>query len=149
MNRRRRLISGPVRAAAVAALLVLSGSARTTGPNASAQGGPIDLCLTSPIVCENQNTGAPSSEWDVTGAGDATIQGFATDMSVNRGGTLHLKIKTDATSYQIAIYRMGYYGGLGARRIATISPSATLPQTQPPCLTDSTSGLVDCGNWAE
>src|SRR6185503_2802586 len=49
----------------------------------------------------------------------------------------------------IAIYRMGYYGGMGARRITTIAPSAALPQTQPPCLTETASGLVDCGNWAE
>src|SRR6185503_6637871 len=57
--------------------------------------------------------------------------------------------KTDATAYQIAIYRMGYYGGLGARRITTIAPSAALPQVQPACLTETASGLVDCGNWAE
>ena len=145
MNRRRQWISG-LRAAAVAALLVFSGTARTTGPNASAQGGG---CLSNAIVCENQNTGSPSTEWDVVGSGDATIQGFATEMSVNRGATVRFKIKTDATAYQIAIYRMGYYGGLGARRIATIAPTAALPQTQPPCLTETATGLVDCGNWAE
>ena len=27
-------------------------------------------------------------------------------------------------------------------------PSATLPQTQPACLTQASTGLVDCGNWA-
>ena len=27
-------------------------------------------------------------------------------------------------------------------------PSATLPQTQPACLEDSATGLIDCGNWA-
>src|SRR5438445_573826 len=35
----------------------------------------------------------------------------------------------------------------GARKVASISPSASLPQTQPPCLTDSSTGLTDCGNW--
>ena len=43
---------------------------------------------------------------------------------------------------------MGYYGGAGARKVATVSPSATLPQTQPACLTDAATGLIDCGNWA-
>src|SRR5215472_6514002 len=43
---------------------------------------------------------------------------------------------------------MGYYGGLGARKIVSITPSATLPQVQPACITDSTVGLIDCGNWA-
>ena len=27
-------------------------------------------------------------------------------------------------------------------------PTATLPQTQPACKTDATTGLIDCGNWA-
>src|SRR6185312_13774877 len=31
----------------------------------------------------------------------------------------------------------------GARQIATVTPSAKLPQSQPACLTDSTTGLVD------
>jgi len=97
MNRRRQWMSG-LRAAGVAALLVLSGTARTTGPNASAQGGG---CLTNAIVCENQNTGSPSSEWDIVGSGDANIQGFATEMSVNRGATVRFKVKTDATAYQM------------------------------------------------
>ena len=34
-------------------------------------------------------------------------------------------------------------------RIATINPSAALPQTQPACLSEPATGLVDCGNWAE
>ena len=29
------------------------------------------------------------------------------------------------------------------------TPSAALPQKQPACLTDATTGLVDCGNWAD
>ena len=48
----------------------------------------------------------------------------------------------------IDIYRLGYYAGLGARKVATVTPSVSLPQNQPACLTDATTGLVDCGNWA-
>ena len=29
-----------------------------------------------------------------------------------------------------------------------MQPSAALPQNQPACLTDATTGLIDCGNWA-
>ncbi len=102
------------------------------------------------IVAENCLTGNDSSEWDVsTGdAGDPTIQGFATDISVNQGGTVFFKINTPARAYTINIYRMGYYQGNGARKVATITPSVTLPQTQPACFKDNTVGLVDCGNWA-
>src|SRR5690349_18212008 len=109
--------------------------------------GACDPPTGNPIVCENAKTGAPASEWDVTGAGDDSIQGFATDISVNRGQTIDFKINTPASAYVLDIYRMGYYGGLGARKITTIAPSATLPQTQPACLNDTATGLVDCGNW--
>ncbi len=110
-------------------------------------------CTTPPneIVAENCLPGNPPSEWDVSGAGDANIQGYATDISINQGGTVHFKIDTDSPNYHIDIYRMGYYGGNGARKITTISPSASLPQTQPACLFDGTDNvnLLDCGNWAE
>jgi len=104
---------------------------------------------TNPIACENAKPGNPPSEWDINGIGDPSIQGFATDISVNRGETVHFKIKTDSTSYHLDIYRVGYYAGLGARKLATVFPSASLPQIQPDCLKDTDTGLVDCGNWGE
>ena len=69
-------------------------------------------------------------------------------MSVNLGETQRFKISTPARGYRLDIYRMGYYAGNGARLIASVTPSATLPQSQPSCLSDATTGLVDCGNWA-
>jgi Domain of unknown function (DUF4082)/Bacterial Ig domain/Purple acid Phosphatase, N-terminal domain/Fibronectin type III domain len=104
---------------------------------------------TNQIVCENSQPGSPESNWMIAGSGDPTIQGFATSISVNQGETVHFKILTPASAYQLDIYRMGYYQGNGARHITTVQPSAHLPQSQPACLTDSTTGLIDCGNWAE
>jgi hypothetical protein len=98
---------------------------------------------TNPIVCENSKPGTPSSVWDVEGSGDATIQGFTTDISANVGGTVSFKVKSPA-AYTMTIYRMGYYAGDGARQIATVT---TTPRTQPSCLSDASTGLVDCGNW--
>ena len=43
-----------------------------------------------------QPVGAPPSEWDISGAGDASIQGFTTDISSNLGDTVRFKIDTDA-----------------------------------------------------
>src|SRR5208283_5323067 len=96
-------------------------------------------------VCENSKTGNPDTDWSISDVGDLTIQGFTTDISVNQGGTIYFKVKTDAKSYHLNIFRMGYYAGLGAREIATITPSVPLPQTQPACLTDATTNLYDCG----
>ena len=103
----------------------------------------------NPIVCENSKQGNSPSEWDISGAGDSSIQGFATEISVNQGQAVHFKVKTDARAYRIDIYRVGYYGGQGARQVASILPSVSLPQSQPACLSDASSGLIDCGNWGE
>ena len=106
--------------------------------------------VTSVIACENSLPGDPASDWQVSGAGDSTIQGFATSMSVNAGETQSFKINTPAKSYHIDILRIGYYQGNGARKIVSkMAPTATLPQTQPSCLNGAAgTGLVDCGNWA-
>ena len=128
--------------AVVAALLTLV----TTEPAVSAT----DPCAPggSKIACENSKPGTPPSEWDIEGAGDESIQGFATDISVNVGQKIDFKIDTDARAYSIGIYRLGYYGGDGARKVATVSPSASLPQVQPQCITEAATELYDCGNWA-
>jgi WD40 repeat protein len=109
----------------------------------------VDACSTggNPIECENAKVGNPKSEWDISGAGDASIQGFATDISINRGETVNFKIATPSTDYRLDIYRMGFYGGSGARLVATVQPTASLPQNQPNCLTNAGTGLIDCGNW--
>src|SRR5437867_3711351 len=103
----------------------------------------------NPIVCENQKPGDPDTQWDISGAnaGDPTLQGFATDISVNIGGTVHFKVKTTASTFGIDIYRLGYYGGFGARKIASLPNVAG--RVQPSCVSDATTGLVDCGNWIE
>ena len=103
---------------------------------------PVDV-----IACENSKPGTPRNQWD-SGAGDPSIQGFATELGVVPGQTVDFKIKTDAASYQIEILRLGWYGGDGARKLATVQPSAALPQSQPACLSQASTGLIDCGNWA-
>jgi hypothetical protein len=100
------------------------------------------------IEAENCLAGNPPSEWDIVGAGDSSIQGFATDISVNKGERVRFKVDTTASDYRLDIYRIGYYGGLGARKVTTVQPSVSLPQAQPDCLSELETGLYDCGNWA-
>lgn len=99
------------------------------------------------IVRENALPGHPPAEWDVEGNGDSSIEGFTTDISINRGERVDFKIRTDASGYDIEIYRIGFYGGKGARRIASMTVPGALAQSQPDCRTDIKTGLVDCGNW--
>jgi len=123
----------------------------------------------NPIVVENCKDGTPdfvpgdltkNLGWDIVGAGADTIQGFATDISIDKSSvdpllrTVHFKINvTDGAPYHLEIYRLGYYQGNGARKVARVPAVGSLtPPVQPVgCLLDGSpgSGLVDCGNWAE
>ena len=97
------------------------------------------------IVQENLLPGNPSTQWDLANGGSTTIEGFATDISVNRGQMVSFKINTAATSYRIDIYRLGYYGGLGARLVATLQQTTSV---QPAPIVNAAIGLVDAGNWS-
>src|SRR5689334_17873001 len=135
-----------VRAAAAMLLATSLGLVATPGTSAAA-----DPCnpVVNPIICENSKTGTSNEEWDITGAGDENIQGFATDISVNAGQRINFKIKAPGSTYGIKVYRLGYYDNAGARFITDVTPSVPLPQAQPQnCVQQTDVELYDCGNWA-
>jgi VCBS repeat-containing protein len=103
----------------------------------------------SPTTIADENLKPGADDWDVSGAGSPDIQGFATDISVNIGETVHFKISATGGTpqYGIRIYRLGYYGGLGATLVDDVVPASIA--AQPACLTEVATGLVDCGNWSE
>jgi len=112
-----------------------------------------NLFSATAILAENQLPGTPQSVWDIQysggGAGDPTIEGYSTDISVNHGQTVSFKINdTQNAPYHLDIYRMGYYQGNGARLITTISSAQTIKKVQPNAIFDSTTGLLDAGNWS-
>ena len=85
----------------------------------SAWGGTARADCGSPVNAverENCLAGSPRSEWDVTERGDTNLRGAAI-ASVNRGETV--AFDAAVTPRRIDIYRLGYYGGDGARRVAT------------------------------
>ena len=102
----------------------------------------------NPIVTENNLPGNPRSEWDLNRGASSTIEGYAAQFSVDQGRTVDFKINTSSSNYRIDIYRLGYYGGSGARKVATINRTLPQAQTQPNPLRDSATGLVDAGNWS-
>lgn len=126
----------------VLALISMMTSAGTAG----AATGP---CGTgsNPIVCENSQPGTPMADWYSPNAwGD--IEGFPTVTSVTPGGTVNFKISSPSVSYTIEIYRLGWYGGDGARLMPT-SPTTVFPKaTQPACDKSASTGMTDCGNWS-
>lgn len=103
---------------------------------------------TNAIVAENQNTGHDG--WKIAGTDFATdeIAGFASAVSVNQGGSLALKVhvKNAGTQYRIDVYRLGWYGGKGARLLTTIGPKAGVVQPAPTTVA-SAERLIEC-NWS-
>ena len=100
----------------------------------------------NPIVTENALPGT-TDDWQVYRARPQDAEGFATPYSVNAGERVEFKIQTQATDFELRIYRIGWYGGAGARRVAIVNPSVSLPVTQPDYYEDFDTGLIDCSNW--
>ena len=80
-GRLRIVVTGLALAMALAGLMALP-----------ARAAPCDPPIVNPVACENTKPGAPSSQWNVSGAGSSNIQGFTTDISVNKGETVRFKV---------------------------------------------------------
>lgn len=145
-----RLAVIPVVMAMLLAFLTASVAPTTALGTAQAAGtDPCAVPVTNAVACENSKPGSSPLDWYVPGTGDTAIAGYGTSMSVNAGDSIGFKVKTAASSYHVNIFRLGYYQGLGAREVqANVLPTAALPQTQPACQQFSSTGLIDCGNWA-
>src|SRR4051812_15644951 len=140
-NTLRRVTKRPtVRLIVVAAVAVIFAGRGAVRSTLQAQG-------PNPISIENQQPG--DSDWDITGSGDPGMQGFASDISVNAGQTVDFKINTNATNYTIDVYRLGYYGGAGAREGTGSTPingNPSPPPGQPAWPTHHGPGALYCGN---
>ncbi|MDQ1434772.1 MAG: hypothetical protein QOF59_1588, partial [Actinomycetota bacterium] len=142
-----RAMRARVGTAVLAASLLIALVGPVLGIRSAGAAGPCDSPIVNPIVCENSKPGVPPNVWSVQGAGDAGLQGFGTQISVDRGETVDFKVSS-VSNWHFDVLRLGWYQGNGARLIASgLAPSAPQPQDQPPCLTDTNTGLVDCGNW--
>jgi hypothetical protein len=72
------------------------------------------------------------------------IEAYASHTSVKAGDTLNVHVSTYAVNtYSVSIYRMGYYGGAGARLMRTLGP---LQGTAEPTPQDGVRNLIEC-NW--
>ncbi|MFV2124086.1 DUF4082 domain-containing protein [Micromonospora sp. LOL_013] len=131
----------------VATAVVMMATLMIAMPAASASTDPCAPPV-NVIACENSKSGTPSSVWDISGVGDPTIQGFATSISVNVGEQIGFKVRTEASAYTIKVYRLGWYGGDGAREWATLTPSLPLvANTDADCVRATDTQIFDCGTW--
>ncbi len=96
----------------------------------------------NPVVAENCQSG--TDEWIVKQyAADTEI--YASKDSVNVGDSLDFFVDTPASTFDLYIYRNGYYGGLGGRLIT--SEKGIKGTKQPDCARYEDTGLRTCSNW--
>ena len=68
-----------------------------------------------------------------TGFNTPSIEGYCSRQSVQGGENIDVMVSTEpATHFMLEIFRMGYYGGRGARLMKTLGPLNGQPQPKPP-----------------
>ncbi len=87
---------------------------------------------------ENVRRGTTAWELPLRGRGDA--QGYAGDVSMAPGDPLTLHVSSSLPTVSITLYRLGWYGGKGARVVARW-PRLALG-AQPPPTTDPQTGMI-------
>jgi N,N-dimethylformamidase beta subunit-like protein len=105
--------------------------------------GLITASSQNPTQIENANPG--TAAWLLTNpATNNEIAGYANLTSVNKGGQISFFVSTTDAQYQISVYRMGYYQGLGGRLMLGPVTAPGTNQTMP--TPDPSTGFLEC-NW--
>lgn len=103
------------------------------------------LFASNPIQIENAKPG--TTDWQFfSEARSGEIEGYASATSVKAGDQLSLYVSTLDSSYSIEIYRMGWYGGMGARLVQGPVFRTGFKQAAP--TTDSATNMVEC-HWTD
>ena len=119
--------------------------ATTARPTASPTGaatvtaGP-DGPTASWVVAENRRPG--TSAWQLDPHGSGTIAGYAGAIDAQVGQQVPVYVSTDAPSFHVEAYRMGYYQGLGARLVWR--SAAETGHRQPACPVTPGTNMVEC-----
>jgi len=93
------------------------------------------------IIAENARTG--DAWWVTTPQAAGDMEGYADRVSAQVGDTVTLRVNTKAPTFHVEAYRMGYYQGIGARRVWTSVEVPGIRQA-PPALIAPTN-TVECG----
>jgi hypothetical protein len=100
--------------------------------------------VSSAVVAENAKAG--TTAWKLANQGPGFVQGFADKNYAAVGDSVTLYVSTDATSFSVVAYRMGWYRGTGARAVWSSPPVAG--GVQPACPVAPDTNMVACDNWA-
>lgn len=93
----------------------------------------------TPNLIREENARPGARDWQLTrvrpdagGYRCPWVEGYASKQSVRAGESIDLMVSTNpARRFQIEVFRMGYYGGRGARLMTTLGPFDGKPQPVP------------------
>jgi hypothetical protein len=103
--------------------------------------GGASTAVSETIKAENAKTG--TTEWQLTNpAVNHEIEGYASRTSVNRGEHISLYVSTSDPKFEVEIFRLGWYGGTGGRRL--MNKVELEGGIQPVPEPDPTTGLIEC-----
>lgn len=100
----------------------------------------------NPIQIENSNPGTPGWNDFTPVLQDNALSGYGSKISVNHGDSIDFYVTTTAPSFTIDIFRTGYYGGVGARKITSLGSFPGVQQPVP--APDKVTGMISC-NWTK
>ena len=106
-----------------------------------AAGSSAGVDTTGPVAVENARPG--TKNWELSKpARNREIEGYASSTSLQPGQTLGIHVSTTSQRFDIEIFRLGWYGGMGARKMADAKGLFGAVRTRPrPRAGD---GLVEC-----
>lgn len=99
----------------------------------------------NPIIAENELAG--DSSWRLSNAAqNHEIEGYASAVSAAPGEEIRLFVSTADSRYTLEVFRMGWYGGSGARRMTPAIERAGRRQLTP--FPDPATSMVEC-QWTD
>jgi hypothetical protein len=103
-----------------------------------------DGVVSEAMVRENSRQGTTS--WMIPRGAGTGIEGFAGTTDAVRGEIVGVYVSTPSRRFRVVAYRMGYYGGAGAREVWA---SRSYPgRVQPRCPVRLSTNTVSCANWS-
>lgn len=100
----------------------------------------------TPWTIKAENAKPGSADWQlVNPARNHEIEGYASATSVDRGQDISIYVNTAEASYTMQFFRMGWYGGMGAREMmpAIVRSGIRQPMPSP----DPDTHLLEC-DWS-
>ncbi len=175
-RRRATVVAGLLVVAGLASWLAGAGGAGTAGPSTSPSAAAVHSSARTPrggaprprrpparrvapvrtfpgpdgpessaIVAENAHPGTTS--WKI-GRQDWSgyVQGFAGTTVAGEGQHVELYVSSTAPSFRVLAFRMGWYGGDGARLVWRSGP--TVGKVQPACTLTAEVNMIACDDWS-